>query len=76
MLKQYYNEVKLAFLENKSAIYIEELTNKVKQYESIEIPSTGELDSLKNDINYKQLIIDIHKKENHIGDTTEGFTLH
>ena len=36
---------------------IEELTNKVKQYESIEIPSTGELDSLKNNISYKDSII-------------------
>lgn len=42
---------------------IEELTNKVKQYESIEIPSTGELDSLKNDINYKDSIIKQIKTE-------------
>ena len=42
---------------------IEELTNKVKQYESIEIPSTGELDSLKNNINYKDSIIKQIKTE-------------
>lgn len=42
---------------------IEELTNKIKQYESIEIPSTGELDSLKNDINYKDSIIKQIKTE-------------
>lgn len=42
---------------------IEELTNKVKQYESVEIPSIGELDSLKNDINYKDSIIKQIKTE-------------
>lgn len=36
---------------------IANLEDKLKQYENIYIPSTGEIDSLKADINYKDSII-------------------
>lgn len=50
----------VAILIRKSNIdnnTITELTNKLKQYESVELPSTGEIDSLKVNISYKDSII-------------------
>lgn len=36
---------------------ITELNAKIKQYESIDVPSKGELDSIKTNISYKDSII-------------------
>lgn len=43
-------------LDNKNKV-INELTYKLKQYENIDVPFTGEIDSLKQDIAAKDSII-------------------
>ena len=46
-----------AFSSNHDAKIINELTNKIKQYESINPPFKGEMDSIKTNIAYKDSII-------------------
>ena len=47
----------LAKINDNSKKTIIDLTNKLKQYESVELPFKGELDSLKVNISYKDSII-------------------
>lgn len=42
---------------NKNAKIINGLTNKLQQYENIDVPFKGEMDSLKTNISYKDSII-------------------
>lgn len=42
---------------NRDAKTINELTNKLKQYENIDSPFKGEIDSIKTNIAYKDSII-------------------
>lgn len=42
---------------NKNAKIVNELTNKLQQYENIDVPFKGEMDSLKTNISYKDSII-------------------